>query len=495
MKVSVSKGNQNFKPVDDSFVDFATHMTFYNYSMSTFKDNDRKNKNFLFAEAVALDFDGGLTIAEAKLRFAQYQHIIAPTRSHQVVKHGIKCDRFRVVIPLDKPVDSIADYEETVKALLKANPEADKACKDPARMFYPSTHVESIRYEGQTIPTRKAKPKEKKEPTKAIIGQKGKLLPDTLRFLLFGAPAGERNHTLFAAAKDMQGQGYTIGEATLNISNMIEHGGDWAHSDLSEKDIETIENAYSTETKDDVRVKDRPSFNFQSIGDLYEADLKVEWLAKELLIAGGISLLAARPKSGKSTLVRQLAKAVCKGEEFLGREVEKGRVAYLALEEHPAMLQHQFKTIGLTKDDDIMLHVGPIYGKNRADTLIGYLKDYEAKLVVIDTLALFAGIEDSNSYDKVNKSMEQVRRIARETNSHVMLIHHTTKSDVTSTNSIMGSQAYLGAVDTAMIINCTGPKRFLTSVGRGLSNFNNCEILFDKEKETYTLGVELDTEF
>jgi len=495
MKLSISESTQNFKPVTTpTFRDLAQHILYYNYSTGIFKNNDRKTNNFISADAIALDFDGGLSLTEAKLRFGKYKHIIAPTRNHQKPKNGITCDRFRVIILLDKRITTPEDYSITMKTILARNTEADQVCKDPARMFYPSKSIYSFKDTGETV---KALTyiKPKTEKIVSVLKKKGKLLPTTLDFLLFGAPQGGRNPGLYSASKDLQGQGYSVQETVQLMNEMVARIDTWYDTVLSDKDVTTIERAYSTANNDDIRVKDRPAFDFKPIGQLYDKELKVTWLVNELLIAGGISILAAQPKSGKSTLVRQLAKAVCQGEEFLGRKTVKGKVAYLALEEHPAMLQRQFKNIGVKNDDDIVLHVGPVYGQNATEDLIGFLKDYEAQLVVIDTLALFVGLDDINSYDKVNKAMEKVRRIARESNAHVMLIHHTNKGEHTTTRSIMGSQAFLGAVDTALIINAVYDKRFLQTVGRGLTNFNNCEIVFNKEKEYYSLGMEIDNEF
>jgi RecA-family ATPase len=46
-----------------------------------------------------------------------------------------------------------------------------------------------------------------------------------------------------------------------------------------------------------------------------------------------MSLLVAKPKVGKTTLAFNLAVAVSRGEEFLGRKTTQGPVVYLALEE------------------------------------------------------------------------------------------------------------------------------------------------------------------
>jgi hypothetical protein len=498
MKFSVSLNNskQNFIPVEtDDIAKIATHIQYYNYSLSVFKNHDRKNVNFVSADAIALDFDGGLSLNQAKMRFRNKRHIIAPSRNHQKEKNGVITDRFRVILFLEKRITNYEDYKATVENLLNDNPEADKACKDAARFFFPSISIQSMQNEGQLLPVIKAPEKmETLDKVDNFSEEKGKLLHKTLQFLAFGAETN-RNPTLYAAAKDMQGQGYSIKETIAIISKTVANVDNWYDKKLSSKDIDTIERAYNEPNPNSLRKQDRPSYNFQKIGDLFNTDIKLEWMVNELLIKGGISIFAGPPKSGKSTLVRQLAKSISQGEDFLGRRAEKGKVAYLAFEEHPAMLQNQFKKIGVSDKDEIMIHIGPVYGENRSQSLIDYIQGYGATLVVLDTLALFAGLTDINNYDEVNKAMEEVREIARVTGAHVVLIHHTNKSDLTNMNSIMGSQAFLGAVDAALLLNRVDQKRYITTTGRGLTNFNNCEILFDNETESYSLGMEQDDEF
>lgn len=59
-----------------------------------------------------------------------------------------------------------------------------------------------------------------------------------------------------------------------------------------------------------------------SIADVLQmAELPIPWLVDNLLIQGGCSLLAAKPKVGKTTLSRCLALAVARGEQFLGQGI------------------------------------------------------------------------------------------------------------------------------------------------------------------------------
>ena len=81
------------------------------------------------------------------------------------------------------------------------------------------------------------------------------------------------------------------------------------------------------------------------------------FLWDQTLPTGGFSINSAKPKVGKSTFARNLAKAVISGSAFLGRSTQKGRVIYLSLEEKRSELAKQFKQMGLSHGD-IWIHTG-----------------------------------------------------------------------------------------------------------------------------------------
>ena len=58
------------------------------------------------------------------------------------------------------------------------------------------------------------------------------------------------------------------------------------------------------------------------------------WLVEDMLLEGGLSMLVAKPKIGKSTFARFLAASVAKGDLLLGRDVKQGPVIYIAMEEN-----------------------------------------------------------------------------------------------------------------------------------------------------------------
>lgn len=77
---------------------------------------------------------------------------------------------------------------------------------------------------------------------------------------------------------------------------------------------------------------------------------ETEWLWGVILPAGGLSLLVAKPKVGKTTLAFNLGWAVAGGRDFLGRKTKQCPVVYLALEEKRSEIRKKLKAFGETPD-------------------------------------------------------------------------------------------------------------------------------------------------
>jgi len=94
----------------------------FEFAGKTKKSDNWRNDN---QNIIILDIDDGLSIAEAKEMFKNYTYLIATTKSHQQMKKGIKCDRFRVIMPAVKvPVGD--EYFEFTRALEKKYPFIDE---------------------------------------------------------------------------------------------------------------------------------------------------------------------------------------------------------------------------------------------------------------------------------------------------------------------------------------------------------------------------------
>src|SRR5574337_964518 len=101
--------------------------------------------------------------------------------------------------------------------------------------------------------------------------------------------------------------------------------------------------------QNEIQTNGVPTIDLISACDLLSMQEEtVAYCVDNMLPSSGLSILAGKPKAGKSTLARQLAVAVAQGQTFLGRKTSKGKVIYLALEEKPSEVKAHFEDLGLT---------------------------------------------------------------------------------------------------------------------------------------------------
>jgi hypothetical protein len=227
-----------------------------------------------------------------------------------------------------------------------------------------------------------------------------------------------------------------------------------------------------------------------ALGDLLsESDDAPAWLVESRLPAGGLGLLAGKPKAGKSTLARVLAFAVARGEKFLGHATTRGPVIYLALEEKRSEVREHFRAMGATDADQIFtLFAAP----DKRDALERRLK-VEAQrrgavLIIIDPLFKFLRVEDGNDYAIVTAAMAPLLQLARETGAHVLAVHHLGKGERNDGDAILGSTAIFAAVDTALLMKRTDRYRTLSSVQRYGEDLDEITLALDAETRAITAG-------
>jgi len=488
MQISVSNDQaRDFRPVQiESAEQLCQLITSSNWSCSKFKEGHRTLNNFISADFIALDVDEGMTVDEALGFFKDYQHVIVATRNHQKMKNGKICDRFRVVIPFTQTVTDSMEYYGAWDQLKEEFPTIDAQCPDPSRLWYPGQKVLNISWQGKRITPHKRIKEIKTVETK--IGLKGRLTQATLEFIFNGVEPGLWNSTLYNAALDLRSQGYDQQEVTtiLTIPTRKELGN---KGELDDSDHSSIQSAFDADVRHDKRgVED--CFDFESVGTIIKDKRQIDWLVDGLLGPGAISLIAGAPKSGKSTIIRQLCKNIAQGDtQFLGRNVKQGKVFYLALEEQRDIMAQQLRQQGVTDDDPFYIHTGPVFAENKYQALKEMIASHRPALVVVDTLILFAGVKDLNNYTEMYEILSKFRDAARKGNTHILFIHHQNKSEHGGTSSIMGSSAIHGAVDIAMIFTKFKGKRYLTTSQRGGRSFNNQALEFDETTQTYDLGI------
>lgn len=224
------------------------------------------------------------------------------------------------------------------------------------------------------------------------------------------------------------------------------------------------------------------------LGDLLrEPEEDISYLIDGVLPSGGFSVLASKPKTGKSTLARNLALNTAKGNLFLNRNVTKGSVIYYALEEKKSEVKKHFQDMGATEEDEIYIYTGSV----PVDALMQIRKIVESikpALVIIDPLFRLARVKDGNDYVQVTQALDPLLRLARDTGTHVLCVHHTNKGQGQGGDSVLGSTAIFSSVDTLLIMKRHEDYRTIQSIQRYGEDLPETTLHFDKDSRTIEIG-------
>jgi hypothetical protein len=231
-----------------------------------------------------------------------------------------------------------------------------------------------------------------------------------------------------------------------------------------------------------------PGLAFTDMGALLnEPPEEQAWLVEGRLIRGGFSVLAGKPKAGKSTLARTLAFCVARGEPWLGFGVVQGAVLYVALEEKRDEVRQHFAALGARESDPIRSYIArapqDAFARLRAD-----VEAYQPDLVIIDTLFRFERVADLNDYATVNKALEPYNELARESGAHIMAVHHLGKGDHSGGDAVLGSTAIVGAVDAVLMLNRTEQYRLLSTIQRYGADLPELTVALDPETRMAAAG-------
>jgi len=232
----------------------------------------------------------------------------------------------------------------------------------------------------------------------------------------------------------------------------------------------------------------RTGFRLESMESLLDSpEEKVRWIVEGMLPAGGTSLIVAKPKVGKSTLSRQLALAVARGEPFLGRDTSKGPVVILAFEEKRGEARAHLRAMGGARADEVHLHFGSA-PDNAIAELRALVEKLKPALVIVDPLFRLAGVRDANDYAQVLRALAPLTDLARETGAHVSAVHHAGKGEREGADAILGSTAIFGSVDTAVLMKRGAEFRTISTVQRYGEDLPESVLSFDREAKTAELA-------
>ncbi|TMB70444.1 MAG: hypothetical protein E6J43_01955 [Chloroflexi bacterium] len=173
------------------------------------------------------------------------------------------------------------------------------------------------------------------------------------------------------------------------------------------------------------------------------------WILHNYIPAGGLDLLAAQPKCGKSTFAYHLARAVSTGADFIGQTTNPCPVLILALEERKQDVANRCRSLRLSTD--VHIHCAPLRTDSVSDIATFVLKE-KIGLVIVDTLPRFWLLENENDAAQVGAAMANILALARDTGAAVLLLYHVRKSPGQDGNEIRGSGDIFAHVDVALVM-------------------------------------------
>jgi hypothetical protein len=234
---------------------------------------------------------------------------------------------------------------------------------------------------------------------------------------------------------------------------------------LPEREVEAIAKSVSRYEPAAERAVRNNAFTLIEAEDLLTLEEpETEWLWEGILPAGGLSLLVAKPKVGKTTLAFNLAVAVAAGEDFLGRKTKQAQVIYLAHEEKKSEIQKKLKALP-HRPGKISFYFGSAPEK-AIQEVRHLIQETKAGFLVVDVLQKLCRVKDLNDYAQVTNTLEPLMSMAREENCHIMLTHHAGKADRRDGDDILGSTALLGGVDTSIHIKKREQRRTFFTIQR-----------------------------
>jgi DnaB-like helicase N terminal domain/AAA domain len=233
--------------------------------------------------------------------------------------------------------------------------------------------------------------------------------------------------------------------------------------------------------------------NFRSGAEIaLVTDEGIDWIVPGFLAKGAITELGAKVKTGKTTLIMSLVRAVADGSSFLGKTTLKTPTVYLT-EQPVVSFRHAMQRADLLGRDDfhVLLHsdLRGMPWPGVAAAAASECKRVGAALLVVDTLPQFAGFRgdsENNSGDALT-AMQPLQQAAAD-GIGTILIRHERKSGGDIGDSGRGSSAFAGAVDIVLSLRRPeGNSKKTLRVLQALSRFSETppELLVELTENGY----------
>lgn len=222
----------------------------------------------------------------------------------------------------------------------------------------------------------------------------------------------------------------------------------------------------------------------------------IRWVVPDFL-PEGCTILAGRPKLGKSWLMLDVGMAVARNGFTLGeKHCIQGDVLYIALEDNERRLQSRMtKVLGTAFEGwPARFHYAtewPRAHEGGARFIDEWLDEHpDARLVVVDVLQKFRQPKPDkmSPYEADYAAVQLLQEIAGRRRVAIVIVHHVRKGagDEDPFEKVSGTMGITGAADTTVVLDRTGQGATLYGRGRDIEEFDFA-VQFDRETCRWTI--------
>ncbi len=169
----------------------------------------------------------------------------------------------------------------------------------------------------------------------------------------------------------------------------------------------------------------------------------VPWLAPPILPRGALTALYAPGGDGKSLLSMALAAAIAHGGELAGIECEHGVTVYLDAENGEHEIHRRVHTLGLPASGVRVADASRLDLRGAIAEVEAVVGDTSPDLLVLDSLRSMTPGMDENDTAQTARALDPLRRLAHESGTAILLIHHANKGG----RDFRGASAIRDSVD------------------------------------------------
>ena len=233
-----------------------------------------------------------------------------------------------------------------------------------------------------------------------------------------------------------------------------------------------------------------------SLLEIMEMELPEPKWAVPNILPEGLSILAGKPKMGKSIMALNMSLAIAQGGKAFNKiQVVQGAVLYLALEDtfrriQNRVLQADVTTKGFERVEFCL--EWPRMSENSLQMFENRIKDIDnLRLVIIETLRKVRPIRkgNQNPYEVDYDDISNLKVIADKCEVSILVIHHLRKSGSDDPfDTVSGTLGLTGAADGSLILERMSGNAgaALHVVGRDVEH-QSYALNFDKEKMKWGL--------